>query len=136
MIPFDHIKRLSLFGLLVLGLPTLVYGASTEALKSRLDQARENLRISEATEARIAAEIEQLKKTDRATPEILKDYEIYLGRVRAMVNENRKLVREMEARYLTLEPPKGPSSPPKSVDQARSVDPARSDDRGVRQRLQ
>jgi len=57
------------------------------------------LRISRETEKRIASEIEQLNKTGKTSPEIIKDYEIYHERVQAMVDENRKIVERMEAAY-------------------------------------
>jgi hypothetical protein len=65
----------------------------------KLELSRANLRISEATEQRISCELERLKGSGKATPEILKDYEIYLERVQAMVMENRKIVESMEAVY-------------------------------------
>ncbi len=85
--------------MLWLGLVTLAYGASSEELKSRLELARENLRISEATETHIASELEKLNNSENVSPEIVKDYEAYLGRVQEMVTENRRIVKEMEAAY-------------------------------------
>ncbi|MEE9613020.1 MAG: hypothetical protein V3W19_17325, partial [Desulfatiglandales bacterium] len=73
-------------------------------LESRLELARRDLRISEATEARIASELEQLKKSGNASDEILADYEIYLGRVQEMVLENRNIVQKMEALYARYAP--------------------------------
>jgi hypothetical protein len=64
---------------------------------AKLEKARENLRISQATEKRIAAELEQLKKSGTASAEDIRDYEIYHERVQAMVAENRKIVQKMEA---------------------------------------
>ncbi len=64
---------------------------------SKLAEARKNLRISEATEQRIAAELEQLKKSGTASPETIKNYETYHERVQEMVAENRKIVEQMEA---------------------------------------
>ena len=46
---------------------------------------------------RIASELEQLKKSGEASPETIRDYEIYHERVQAMVAENRKIVEQMEA---------------------------------------
>lgn len=68
-----------------------------QELESRLELARKDLRISEATEARIASGLEQLKNSGNASPETLEDYETYLGRAREMVAENRKTVQELEA---------------------------------------
>ena len=44
---------------------------------AKLEEARRNLRISEATEKRIASELEQLKKSGTASPETIKNYETY-----------------------------------------------------------
>ena len=90
--------------LLWLGLTTLCHGASLKELKLRLDLARQDLRISEATEARIASELKKLKNSGHASPEVLEDYEIYLGRVQEMVLENRKIVQKLEALYARYAP--------------------------------
>jgi hypothetical protein len=85
-----------------------------QELESRLEQARKDLRISEATEARIASGLEQLKNSGKASPESLEDYETYLSRAREMVAENRKTVEELEAlhaKYTTVS-----SSPSASED--------------------
>ena len=58
------------------------------------------MRISQATEGRISSELEQLKNSGKATPEILNDYGTYLNRIQAMVNENQKIVDNMETAYL------------------------------------
>jgi hypothetical protein len=70
---------------------------SPETADSKLAEARRNLRISEATEKRIAAELEQLKKSGAASPETIKNYETYHESVQGMVAENRKIVAQMEA---------------------------------------
>jgi len=84
---------------------------SREMAKSKLAQARENLRISQATEKRIATALEQLKKSGNASPEVIKDYEIYLTRVQAMVAENQKTVKDMEAAYSRYATVKKQSTP-------------------------
>jgi len=71
--------------------------ASRETADSKLEEARRNLRISEATEKRIASELEQLKKSGTGSPETIKNYEIYHDSVQEMVAENRKIVAQMEA---------------------------------------
>jgi hypothetical protein len=71
--------------------------AAPETADSKLAEARRNLRISEATEKRIAAELEQLKKSGAASSETIKNYEIYHESVQEMVAENRKIVAQMEA---------------------------------------
>lgn len=121
---FTHIKykRFLLPGILWLGLVALAYGASIEQIKWRLDLARENLRISEATEARLASELEKLKTSGNAPPELLENYETYLGRVHGMVVENRKLVKEMEATYARLTPPLQRSASSTSGGEEKQVD--------------
>jgi hypothetical protein len=77
-----------------------VHGASESEVQLELERARADLRISQATEERILFELERLKNSGEATPEILEDYEIYLNLVQAMVTENQKIVDSMEAAYL------------------------------------
>lgn len=71
----------------------------SEAANARLEKARENLRTSRETEYRIAADLENLKKSGNASPEAVKDYEEYLSRVKAMTAENQKIVEQMEAAF-------------------------------------
>lgn len=92
-------KTIIFTGLLFLTTIVSVNGASEDEIQQELEQARANLRISQATEERISSELEELKHSEKATPEILKDYETYLDRVQAMVNENQKIVDNMEAAY-------------------------------------
>ena len=70
---------------------------SRETADLKLDEARRNLRISEATEKRIATELEQLKKAGSVAPETIKNYKIYHESVQKIVAENRKMVEQMEA---------------------------------------
>ena len=65
----------------------------------KLEKARENLRISQETERRIANELKELKVSGRASETAIKDYETYLKSVEAMTAENRKIVKQMEAAY-------------------------------------
>jgi len=74
--------------------------------KSKLEKARDDLRVSQATERRIASELEQLKRSENASAEDIRNYENYLGRVQAMVAENRKTVAKMEAAYAGHSPGK------------------------------
>ncbi len=67
--------------------------------ESKLEKARDDLAVSEATERKIAAELEQLKKSGNASAEDIRNYEIYHERVKAMVAENRKTVAKMEQAY-------------------------------------
>jgi hypothetical protein len=76
---------------------TAAYGVTEEGVKSQLHQARENLRVSEATETRISLQLERLQHSGNVSPEVIRDYETYLDRVHRMVLENRKILHEMEA---------------------------------------
>jgi chromosome segregation ATPase len=71
-----------------------------DSADAKLAQAQENLRISQETEKRIAAELEQLKASGSASEEAVRDYETYLKSVKAMTAENRKIVEQMEAAYV------------------------------------
>jgi hypothetical protein len=71
--------------------------AAAGTADSKLEEARRNLRISEATEKRIAAELEQLRRSGTASPETIKNYDAYHDSVKEMVVENRKIVEQMEA---------------------------------------
>jgi hypothetical protein len=98
-----------------------------QELESRLELARKDLRISEATEARIASGLEQLKNSGNASHETLEDYEMYLGRAQEMVAENRKIVQELEAlhaKYATLS-----SSPSASTDAQKVSNPKLPDEK-------
>ena len=125
------IQRLFFAGILWLGLATWAYGASLEDVKSRLQLARENLRISEATEARIASELEKLKNSGAASPEALKKYEAYLARAHEMVVENREIVKEMEAAYAKLAPPRQPASSSTTAKEADISDPSIPDEEAL-----
>jgi hypothetical protein len=70
-----------------------------QTAESKLAKARDDLRVSQATEQRIASELEQLKKSGNASDEDIRNYEAYLERVQAMVAENRKTVEKMERAY-------------------------------------
>jgi len=96
---------------------------SADAANSKLEEARNNLRISKETEKRIASEIEQLNKTGKASPEVIKDYEIYHERVQAMVDENRKIVERMEAAYARHSSAKTSSNVAPLSDRDKMFDP-------------
>lgn len=128
LVPMNYLchiifRRILLAGILWLGLATWAYGTSLEDLKSRLQLARENLRISEATEARIASELEKLKNSGTASPEVLRDYEVYLVRAREMVAENRKMVKEIEVAYAKLAPPRQAASSSTTGKEGNITDP-------------
>ena len=86
----------------------LAEGQTTAALsaKSRLEKARDDLRVSQATEKRIASELERLKRSKNASAEDIRNYETYLESVQEMVAENRKTVAKMEAAYAEHSPGK------------------------------
>ena len=88
--------------------------ATADSADARLAQARENLRISRETEKRIASELEQLKASGNVPDEAVKDYETYLKSVRAMTEENRKIVAQMEAAYEQQSPSQAASQTPGS----------------------
>ena len=95
-----------LFTALLLFFFTLkVNGAPEDVILSKLKRARAELLISQATELRIATDLEELKASGQATPEIIEDYEIYLSRVHDMVTENQKIVDTMETAYLKYREP-------------------------------
>jgi hypothetical protein len=79
---------------------------------AKLAKARDNLRLSQATEKRIAAELEKRKESGNASAEDIRNHEAYLERVRAMVAENRRAVSKMEKAY--AEHPADPESTGKS----------------------
>jgi len=74
-------------------------GASPESVPSRLEAARETLRLSQVTYDRIAADLEQLKSSGHASPEQIKNYEIYLQRVGEMRDENHRILESMEKAF-------------------------------------
>lgn len=91
-----------LAGILLLVLSTGLYAVTRQDIGCALASARKDLRISIAMEKRITSELSKLKESGDGSPDIIEDYEFYLGRVKAMVAENRKVVAEMEelsARY-------------------------------------
>ncbi|MBW2604663.1 MAG: hypothetical protein JRE28_10170 [Deltaproteobacteria bacterium] len=98
---------------LLLVLSAGLYAAPVQKIESALESARKDLRISMAVEERISFELEKLKKSEHASPDIIKDYNTYLIRVQAMVAENRKKVEKMEAlgaKYKTRKATYGASS--------------------------
>jgi len=88
-----------------------------------LEKANDDLRVSQATEKRIAAELEQLKKSGNASAEDIRDYETYLERVQAMVAENRKIVEKMEAAQARHSPGKESSQAAASGESKKLSDP-------------
>ena len=110
-------------GLLALCFACASYATAPQKTPSALEAARKNLRISQATEKRIAAELERLKKSGEASPEVIADFEIYLDRVRAMVAENQKIVRDMEATYARYVAAASTSGSAAADDKDKMLDP-------------
>jgi hypothetical protein len=101
---------------------------------AKLAKARDDLRVSQATEKRIAAELERLKRSGNASAEDIRNYETYLERVQAMVAENRKMVNKMESAY--AEHPTGqklssesPKLPDQQIPEEQVQDPVAELDR-------
>lgn len=91
-------RRKAIFtGILLLVLSTSLYSASRQEIESAIELARKDLRISIATEERITSDLAKLNKSGHISPDITKDYDLYLIRVQAMVAENRKMVGKLEA---------------------------------------
>jgi hypothetical protein len=125
MILLNHIALFKYFftGLIWLGLIASAHGVPLEKIKSELALARENLRIIEATAVRIDEELEELKKSGQASHEIINDYETYLARVQAMVDENHKVVKAMETAYARHFPETEINSPDDSEQLKDMLDP-------------
>jgi len=91
--------KASLAGILVLLLSVSLNAATRQEIESALESTRRDLRISIAAEKRIASDLEKLKKSQKASPDIIEDYEVYLSRVHAMVVENLDTLAKMDALY-------------------------------------
>jgi hypothetical protein len=104
---------------------------------AKLAKARDDLRVSQATEKRIAAELERRKKSGNASAEDIRNYETYLERVQAMVAENRKTVEKMERAYAEHPPHspgqktsgESPKSPDPQIPEEQTQDPVAELDR-------
>lgn len=127
MITFSAIKSKTIFVacLLLFCFTLQVSGASKDVILSKLERARAELLISQATEQRITIDLEELKASGQATPEIIKDYEIYLSRVHDMVKENQNLVDTLEAALLKHRGPAQGTSCSKTPQQGSSLPSAR-----------
>jgi hypothetical protein len=97
-------------GILFLVLCANLYATTIQKIKSALESARRELRISIATKEQIDSELVKLKKSGNASSDVVEDYERYLSRVQAIVAEHRKVVAKMEAlnaRYNIRKAPDG-----------------------------
>ncbi|MBW1895458.1 MAG: hypothetical protein JRI47_00215 [Deltaproteobacteria bacterium] len=114
-----------------IGLSSLVHAGPLKKTQSELEQARENLRVSEATEERIAAELDKFKKSGQTAPEIINDYEVYLGRVQAITDENRRVLTKMEATYARHVPRKKSSDQEASRNLEEMMNPSIQEEQAV-----
>jgi hypothetical protein len=95
--------------------PAKSHKATAQSAAAKLAKARDDLRLSQATERRIASELEALKNSGKASDEDIRNYEGYLERVQAMVAENRRTVAKMEHAYAGHPSGKGNSGEPPKV---------------------
>ena len=102
---FIKIKPLICLVILTILAIFLVGCASQDKAQSKLEEARENLRVSQEEEQHATKRLEQLKESGKATPETLKEYETYLDRVQSLVDEKEKVIEEMEAAYSRRQEP-------------------------------
>ena len=99
-----------------------------------LKAARQKLALSERTRDRVAHELEALKRSGTANTRMLQDYATYLQRVQDLVDENRRVVRKLEAlcapaggpaavgRQGTPGPPPGAAAAGAEVDEVTVLD--------------
>jgi len=90
---------MALAGVLFIAGAAFAAPALSAAAPFELERARETLKISQSTRDRIAGELSDLKASGKAPPEVLSAYETYLARVQEMVDENQKMLAQMEAAY-------------------------------------
>ena len=103
---FKFIKINQLVCLVIFTILVVSVGcASKNKAQSKLEEAREDLRVSQEEEQHANRELEQLKESGKATPETLKEYETYLDRVQSLVEEKEKVVEGMEAAYQRRQEP-------------------------------
>ena len=106
----NRIMQTALFVLIWLSAVSCAHATPPKEIVSQLQAARENLRISQAASNRIAIKLDELKKSGTASQDVIDDYEAYLKRLQALTNENRRVVRQMEAAYCRHYPCGKPSS--------------------------
>ena len=84
---FIKINPLVCLVILTILVVPLVGCASQNKAQSKLKEVREDLRVSKEEKQHVTKELEQLKKSGKAAPETLKEYETYLDRVQSLVDE-------------------------------------------------
>jgi hypothetical protein len=99
-----------------------------------LQAAREKLALSERTRDRVTRQLAEIKQSGKADSQTVQDYTTYLQRVQDLVDENRRLVRKLEAlctpeANLTAKPaaegralPSVPVSPGEELDDVAALD--------------
>jgi hypothetical protein len=114
------------FGLLAFALSASAAPLSPTTPPPELQKARDELRLSQETRDRIAAEVADLKASGKASPEVVAAYETYLARVQDMVVENQNLVARMEAAFSVHQSPSqvatAPASGAESEDRVKALD--------------
>jgi hypothetical protein len=103
------------------------YGTPLDPGREKLLEAKKELGISEATQARIEAELQKLRDSEEAPPDVIRDYEAYLDRVSQMVAIQREIVKDMEEAYSSQTPFRGSPSP-ESFDGEKSSQPRTPDE--------
>jgi len=127
----DQIMRYLLVGLIWLSAVSFVHGSPPKEIVSQLRAARANLRISQAASERIAAELEDLKKSEEASQDMIHDYEVYLKRLQAMTDENRRSLRQMESAYCRHFPCEKPASRETLKDMEPMLNPSIPEEQAV-----
>jgi hypothetical protein len=114
------------FGLVAFALLAGAAPLSPTTPPPELQKARDELRLSQETRDRIAAEVADLKASGKASPEVVAAYETYLARVQDMVVENQNLVARMEAAFSVHQGPSpvatAPASGAESEDRIKALD--------------
>jgi hypothetical protein len=97
-------------------------GETLESIQAKITAAEEALLVSEISEGRVAAALENMKAAGEASPETIADYENYLKHIRSMVDENRKLVSELKAAYGEFDKDYGMDRKGSEEDYSKEVD--------------
>ena len=111
-------------GIVVLGLCVNAYATGRDKIESALESARKELRISIATQEKIALDLAKLKRSGDASPDMVKDYQRYLSRVQDMVAEHRRKVAKIEALHARYDIRKAPDRSAHGDDTEAMINPA------------
>ena len=95
---------------------------NVQSLESELTQARENLRISKASEEKIRIDLNRMRASAEASISAIQDYENYHERMKELVRANRHKVDQLEALRR-----KYAARPVASTDNRRDVDDSGQD---------